>query len=360
MPKYQIGIKKKKKIIQRTASLLNVSNLSNSLSGEQRWEGQGKTRDEIKKTTENTEDSVERSAKTRGEERRRRWARFGPWKGGWVRDERRWWTRLHPSIQTLGPAPAGFIRKSFFSTSRPRFSASPSCPDQTFYSVLLVSLASPLVYTRSALLSRSLVKISFRRSPHQPSPLSFVTSSFSLLLGSGTKFWPERAWFWCATKKERTRDRERVAARSESLVLLLFALDIPFTRDEPARRQLISWPGSDFRFAGNGSPRHLRFFFFYFFVFFFFFFLPRGTKRDRFFIGSLITGNSNSQTVRCPGWFFYGALNDPRSLFLPSWNRWLESQARFSSVDPLILWRLFFWETVVRDDSYVSWNVEIS
>lgn len=175
------------------------------------------------------------------------------------------------------PPPGPFL--SFTFVSRP-----------TFYSVLLVSVPR----TRSALLSRLRSHLSQSLGPlvvdffswsSPPGGVSFVTSSTSSSKALFT------AWFEAPKK-------ERVAATDcffYSLLSIFHSLETnrPGVSWSPVRKSLpLRW---------KRIPRHLRL---------------RLTKlgQERSFIGSLIIGNSNSQTVRCPGWFFYGALNDPPPL----------------------------------------------
>lgn len=209
-------------------------------------------------------------------EKVKRRTRFRSEKGGWVRDERRWWTihGLHPASRLGAPPPP--VSSPVLLHLRARFSTSPSPSRPTFYPVLLVSARSlhhpPNPGTHLSTLG-PFVRFLSRSSP--PGGVSLVTSSSSTA---------DHATIRASKKRERVRGAG---------ILLLFALDrIPFTRQgvswSPDRKSLpLRW---------KRIPRHLR---------------PARSARSRAFIGSLIAGNSNSQTVRCPGWFFYGALNDP-------------------------------------------------
>lgn len=188
----------------------------------QRWEGQGKAQ-RIKKTKKNivNERRVERREG-------KRWARFGSEKGVGSRDERRWWTRLHLSIQTLGPAPAGSLLQSF-STSRP-------------VSQLHLRVQTNLLFRSSCFSAsytfRSSLPLTF---PSLPVSWSSRGRFLFVVLPTRRRFVRHLLHlFFQSSLHSMIRGPEKRESSGHSLLLLLFALDIPFTRDEPPRRQLIS------------------------------------------------------------------------------------------------------------------------
>lgn len=171
---------------------------------------------------------------------------------------------LHPSIQSRGPAPAGFSSSPSPPPTPFRFAVAAR---PTFYSILLVSTCSfHSLFPPPSPLRR------FPSCPCCPPPLASPPSVLVTSTSSASRAGHIRAPK-SGSEGERARRKEREWPGTSALLLIF-----PFTRprNEPPRRQLIS-PRKSAPLRWKQIPRHLR--------------------DTSAFIGSLIARNSNSQTV---------------------------------------------------------------
>lgn len=191
-----------------------------------------RSRKDTKKKKKREKKRYKTSKDSGKKEKVERRTRFRSEKGGWVRDERRWWTihGLHPASRLGAPPPP--VSSPVLLHLRARFSTSPSPSRPTFYPVLLVSARSlhhpPNPGTHLSTLGPS-VRFLSRSSP--PGGVSLVTSSSY-----------GRPPYNSGLEKERA---------CQGPVFYSSLLSIVFHSLGKASADLRT--GSRFRFGGNGS-----------------------------------------------------------------------------------------------------------